>query len=694
MDNDIAYVDLSSKKIRREEISIELRKNYIGGAGINTKILYDSGAMKYDALSDKNVLIFGVGPAVGTGLLAGNRCTVTAKSALTDLYGDTNVGGNFTLAMRSVGIDHLVFLGKSDKPVYLFINQNRDIQILDAGNIWGMMTDEATDVLTGRHGNNCEVACIGPAGEKLVRFANIIMSKCHAAGRMGLGCIMGSKMLKAIVIERNKKAVLPIADNQKISSIKKLWIAKCRKSVVSKMGSIEGTLFLVETYDKDKHIPVRNCKAAYDKDTKNVYSSLFKNEYQTKRKACFACPVGCAKEYEIKEGQYKGDKGDRIDYGTVASLGPCIGLFDWAGIIHLKILTDRFGIDTVEFAGVAAMVMECMEKKIISPNDTDGINIEFGNAEHAEYIMRKLVSREGIGDIWAEGAYRSAKKWNVEKYSFCVNKSTTGLQSRERLAWSLGYITSTRGGDHLKNFPFTVLSGGYFAQVVAKHIFKIDARKFIAVPEKQGRIVWWHENYKYIVDSLGICIFAIHGLPNTGHAFFDEFAEIMDGLFNLKMTDKEVFLAGDRIYQLQNAFNVASGLTIDKYRWPVRGKEDGIDDEFLKDSNFNDLLSKPGMLPEYFKFRGLSNDAKPTRERFTELGLEKYLTDDIKSYNSVSTINDLLGEVGLNAKLSLLERIKGNMLSALLCRLLELKDKKERKHYLEEKAKQLNYNFK
>jgi aldehyde:ferredoxin oxidoreductase len=664
-----------------------MRREYIGGAGINTKILYDSDAMHHDALSEKNVLIFGVGPAVGTGLLAGNRCTITAKSALTDLYGDTNVGGDFTLAMRSVGIDHLVFVGKSDVPVYLFIDQDSNIQILSAEDIWGMMTDEATDVLEERHGKSSEVACIGPAGENLIRFANVIMSKCHAAGRMGLGCIMGSKRLKAIVIERRKKVEPPVSDKSKIDEIRKLWLEKCRKSVVSKMGSIEGTLFLIETYDKDKHVPVSNCKASYDEKTKNIYSSVFKNKYQTRRKACYACPVGCAKEYEIKEGQYKGDKGDRIDYGTVASLGTCLGIFDWAGIIHLKILTDQYGIDTVEYAGVVAMLMECEERGRIDPKETDGIKVEFGNTEHAEYLMHKMCRREGIGDLLAEGAYRAAKAYNTEEYSFCINKSTTGLQSRGRLAWSLGYVTSTRGGDHLKNFPFTVLSGGYLAQVIAKHIFKMDARKLIDIPEKQGRIVWWHENYKYVVDSLGICIFAIHGLPNTGHAFFDEFADVMNGLYGIKMSERDVFLAGDRMYQLQNSFNVLCGLTLDKYKWPDRKKDDDIDDEFLEDSNMNELLEKPGMLPEYFQFRGLTNDGKPTQERFKELGLEEYISkSQIKKAGDVKRIDDLLQELGLSVKLTITEKIKGNLLSALLCKLLEKKDQKERKQYLKQQA--------
>jgi aldehyde:ferredoxin oxidoreductase len=684
-DNQILHVDLTAREIINEEILSDLRRNFIGGAGINTKLFFDSEAMEHDALSEKNVLIFGVGPAVGTGLLAGNRCTITAKSPVTDMYGDSNIGGDFTLKMRAAGYDHIVFCGKADKPVYLFIDKEREAHIFDASDIWGTWTDKVTDILLDRHGKNCEVACIGPAGEQLIRYASVIMSKCHAAGRMGMGCVMGSKNLKAIVIDSEKKSVPSMHDQASINQIKKVWMDNCRSSVVSKMGSLEGTLFLIEKYDKAKHIPIRNCQTAYDEKTKNIYSTEFKYEYQTKRKACFACPVGCAKEYEIKEGKYKGEKGDRIDYGTVAGIGANIGIFDWGSILHLKMLCDSLGMDTIEVGGSIGLIIECQQRGLLAKEDTEGRVFRFGNTEDIEYLMHKAVSREGVGDLIAEGAYRAAKKLKAEDYAFCINKSTTGLQSNARLAWSLGYLTSTRGGDHLKNFPFTSLFGGYFSEIVAKYIFKMNAGKTIAVPENKGRVVWWHENYKYIVDSLGICIFAIHGLPNTGNAFFLDFANIMNALFGFNMTDEDVFNAGERIYQLQNAFNVNSGQDIQSYKWPIRKKEKDIDDHLIEETTIR-VRDDPGMLPEYFKFRGLTEDGKPTVERFEELGIGSYIAK-AKAISSEGVVNikDLLKIVGLNAKLTVKDRTTNFFISLLLRKLLDLKDKSERKKYLQQK---------
>ncbi len=680
-DDTVLRVNLSDGNITSDHVSLDLRRHYVGGAGINTKFLFDSQAMNHDALSASNCLIFGIGPAVGTGVLAGNRCTITAKSPLTGLYGDSNIGGDFTLRMRDARIAHIVIEGKSLDPVYLLIAADGTCTLRDAKTFWGVPTDTVTDMLEKEHGKGAEIACIGPAGEKLVRFAVIVMSKCHVAGRMGMGCVMGSKRLKAIVIERRSNVVLPVFDKGKLDALKKLWLENCRRSVVSKMGELDGTLFLIEKYDKVRHMPIMNCQASHHSDTKKIYSQNFKNKYQVSRQACFACPVGCAKVFAIPDGPYKGEKGDRIDYGTVASIGSSLGIFDWGEILHLKLLSDSLGVDTVELGGVIAMYMEARERKVPGVPASGGDDPHFGSSADADKLLRMIVSREGVGNILAEGASRAAKEMGVSDYAFCIKNATTGLLSKKRLAWSLGYITSTRGGDHLKNFPFTMLFGGYFSEVVAKHIFSIKASKVISDPKGKGRIVWWHENYKYAVDSLGICIFAIHGLPNTGNAFFDNFSSLLKALYGFDISPTEIFLASERTYQLQNAFNVASGLLLSDYKWPVRKKEPGIDDEHLEDSTIK-TRDAPGMLPEYFLFRGLDSEGRPTRQRWADLNLLDYsdragLMDNPQS----PSLSDALSQVRLEVKLTNGEKFKNRIISAVLIKLLERKDSRASKKY-------------
>ncbi len=675
-DNQIAYINLTTGDVKLEAITRELRKYYIGGPGINTKILYDSEAAEYDALSEKNLLIFGVGPSVGTGLPASNRCTITAKSPITDAYGDSNVGGEFNVRLRAVGIDHLVFSGKSDHPVYVLIKNSGEIEILDAAGLWGMQTEKVTDLLAERHGKGSEVTCIGPAGENLVRFASVIMSKCHVAGRTGMGCVMGAKKLKAIVVER-KIGKPQVFNSQQVKEIRDQWIKKCRASVILKSGSIQGTLMLIKRYHKQGALPIRNFQAADDKKVKDLYAENFLYKHETKRKACIYCPVGCAREYEIKEGRHKGEKGDRLDYGAVAGIGPLNGIFEWASILHLKNLSDNLGFDAIEGGSTIGFLLECYQRGIIEdPEKT----YEFGNPDDVEELMYKICRREGIGDIAAEGAYRASIVLHAEEYAFCIRKSSCGLHSNSHLAKSLSYLTSTRGADHLKGYVFTAVFGGFFSEVVSKHIFKTKAEKNFSKVEKKGRVVCWHENYKYVIDCLGLCLFAITALPSAGAAYFNEFAEVTNAILNMDLTDEDMYCAGERIYQLQNAFNVACGLKLEDYHWPQRKKENGVEDKFIKDTTIK-VGGEEGMLPEYFRYRGLTPKGTPTVKRFQELGISMYI-DKAKATESddVISIGALLKEIGLNAELTKKENRINEIMSSLICKLMTKQDEKALRH--------------
>ena len=616
----IAYVDLTTEKIEYQDITNELRKGYIGGGGINTKILYDSEAMYFDALSEKNTLVFGAGCLVGNGVMAGNRMVLSAKSPVTDMFGDTNVGGNFPVLMRKAGIDNLVFQGKAKEPVYVLLKGNGNIEIHSAKDIWGKYTDETTDILTQRHGEKSEVACIGTAGENLIRFANVMMSKNHAAGRMGLGCVMGSKNLKAVVIEFSVRKMLP-GDQELFDEIRFKWLKNCMKSMSTALGKVYGTLFLLEINMKGKHLPAKNAMQGEADDEYNILPDMFKVKNQIKKTACYSCPVGCSKKYEVREGRFKGEKGERIEFGAAVSTGPYIGIYDWGDIIHLKLLCDYMGVDTIEFAASVGLILECSEKGLIPERLSEGRTFHFGNVDDVEFLMNKMCKREGIGNYIAEGAYRAAQALNCEDYAFCVSKSSTGLCSNSRLVRSLGYLTSTRGGDHLKSFAFTMQNGGYF---VAKHLFKIKhAKKQLGTTDKNGRVLWWHENYKNIVDSIGVCLFAIQGLPGMGCGLYDDFAKIIGALYGFEWTELDVLKASERIYQLQNSFNVNCGRTIDDYVWPSRKKEEGIKDEYI-DATVFDCRDADGMLPEYFAYRGLNNGI-PSIEKFEELGLDSYI---------------------------------------------------------------------
>lgn len=659
---------MTEMSYKTEMIKKDLRKEYIGGAGINTKILIDSNAVNFDALSEENVLIFGIGPAVGSGLIAGNRCTITAKSPITERYGDSNIGGTFTVRMRNVGIDHLVLYGKANKLMYLYIDRNGNIFFENAEFLSNKSTIETTDILTEKYGNKCEVACIGPAGENLVRFASVFFSKNHVAGRTGMGCVMGSKNLKAIVVEFNTTRFHPI-DVDQFNKIKTRWLKNCKKPMISKLASLYGTLILVTNNYVGGFLPINNYSENKSEKASRVFPAPFIVEHEEKKTACIYCPIGCSKKYKVREGRFKGREGDRIEYGSIASVGPNIGIFDWPSIIHLKLLSDEYGVDTIELGGVIGTVMECVKRGILQSELFEGKNIQFGSVDAAEYLINFLCKRQGFGNVMAEGVHRMVTQIGVTELDFSINKSFVGLPSNKRLTRYLGYMTSTRGGDHLKSFLFTMQNKGFF---LAKHIFKMkDAEKKLSKTEKNGRILWWHENYKYILDSFGLCLFAVHGLPSTGNGYYKDFAKLLNSMFDVDMSSEDVLCAAERIYQLQNLFNIRTGLVINDYKWPRR-KDDGYASKEYVESNMITVRDAPSMLPEYFMYRGLAIDGMPTVSRYKELGIEEYLQSDDRFKDDKDTvpISILLKQVNIDPKFNCFDKLKVNIMSKLADKIL------------------------
>ena len=666
----IVYVDLTKGTVDYQPISDEMRKNYLGGGGFNSKILYDSDAMYYDAMAPENVLVFGAGCLVATGIMAGNRCVISAKSPVTDMYGDSNIGGTFPVRMREMGIDNLVFTGKAEKPVYIHFKADETYEILSADDIWGKYTDETTDILMERHGKNSEVACIGTAGESLVRYANVMMSKTHAAGRMGMGCVMGSKNLKAIVIDKHPKKIEP-ADPEKFQAIRKKWLDHCKVAMTTKLGKVYGTLFLMELNMRSKALPVNNAMRGEHPDSKKVLPDQFKVDHQIKKTACYGCPVGCSKKYETREGRFKGEKGERIEFGAAVSMGPYVGIFNWDEIIHLKLLADKMGVDTIEVAAALGIILEARERNLLTIEQTGGRDVKFGNVDDVEFLMELMNKREGIGDYIADGSYRTGEALNLSDYAFCINKACVALQPKGRLVRSLGYLTSTRGGDHLKSFAFTMQNGGYY---VAKHIFGIkNAKKQLGTTDKIGRVLWWHENYKNVVDAIGTCLFAIQGLPALNCALYDDFADILQALYGVPLTDVEVLKASERIYQLQNAFNVNCGLKLENYHWNVRKKEEGVPEEYIEATTI-ECRDEPGMLPEYFAYRGLDSQGRPTIEKFHELGMDEYIEKaECQPIEKFMPLEEILKTVNITIHYNFFNRLKVNFDNKFMGKLLEKK---------------------
>jgi aldehyde:ferredoxin oxidoreductase len=545
--------------------------------------------------------------------------------------------------MRFSGYDHIIISGKAEKPVCLMIENGEKPKLIDAGDLWGLDVEETNSRLKKKY-KNCAIACIGPAGENLVKFACIIVSGHHAVGRTGMGCVMGSKKLKAIVISANQS--VPIYYVEKFNEIKKRYSDLMMDAPRSRDGSENGSLFLVNVYNSKGWLLCENGQRGKAKEAENLYVEVFKEKYQKGKASCFSCPIACQKKYEIKEGKYK-KSSEKIDFGSIAYLGPNLGIYNYEAVLHLDYLACKYGMDTMELGAVIGLAMECYQRGIINKDISDGMELKWGDVDSIEKLIPKICYRNGFGAILAEGVRIAGKKLKGEKYGFNVKGIACPLMANNRNDWALGYVTSTRGGDHLKNFPFSTMFGPQSKQF-ARRIFSSKAAVNPGQKEESGRVVWWHENYKALIDSLGLCIFAFSGVALMGHPLYDDISEIFHSVTGIQLTGEDMFYAAERIYQIEKAFNVRLGISKKDEKLPVRHIDGNIDKEYAEGSIID--YEHPGMLQEYYKYRGYNKDGFPVVKRLKEVSLEQIIKDLGENVveDDVPSLKEMMKTVNIN----------------------------------------------
>ena len=635
----ILHVDLSQAKTWEEELPREYIDGYIGGAGINARLLYD--LLRHnplaDPLSPENPLIFGCGPLVGTPFPCASRFTVTAKSPLTGIFGDTNAGGWFPVRLKQAGYDHIVIQGKAAQPAALLIEPGKAVQIVDASDIWGLDIYETDNKLHEKYGD-CETARIGPAGENLVRYANILSGtkRTSTNGRTGMGCIMGSKNLKAIIIKVNKGAgMVPVADEKAVEQISRhyrdVWLKGPGTTLKRQYGTLTNFSQIAEhTRIKNEQEPLTTEQIdAYDLD-------LFVNNFKTGQTACYRCPVACSQKWEIKDGPYRGEKGDKVEYGHLLNLGPNLGIFDFSTMLHLADLSNRLGMDCIQFGYNMAIAMECFQRGILGSEATGGLELNWGNNRAVETLMQKTARREGFGNLMAENAPTMASRIGpeAEQYGSHTKGMSFPFSCTYALPMSLASSVATRGGDHLKGHPFAAIIGH---QEMLEKMFGKDVPREASdhtSPVAKGRVVWWQENYKMIMDCLGLCFLPIinSNVWSDPLIMIKEMGEIYQTITGRNPAG--LFTAAERAYQIERCFNTLQGITRkdDTRKGTLRGEKNPID--------------LPGMLDEYYMYRGCSSEGLPTRKRLNEIGLQD-VADDLAKNKKLAeqehpTISELL----------------------------------------------------
>jgi len=597
----IIRVNLTDKKITIEDLNMEDARLYLGGRGLASKILYDEIDPKIDPLSPENKLIFMTGPMTGTYAACAGRFNVVAKAPLTGTIGAANSGGHFGPELKFAGYDGIIFEGKSDTPVYLHIYDDL-IEIKSAEHIWGKDVFETTDILLKENEEDARVACIGPAGEKQVLFATVMNDRDRAAGRSGMGAVMGSKNLKAVVVKGTKG--INVADKNRFIEATLDARKKIKENPVTGTGGglpTYGTEVLVNILNESHALPTRNWKESYFEDGDKISGEYLTENYLVRNKACFACSIGCGRVVRIPDGKYKGIVAGP-EYEAGWSFGASCGVGDMNAIDKANHVCNLLGIDPITMGATIACAMELYEKGYITKEDLGGKELKFGDAESIIYWTEQTGNREEFGDIMALGSYRMAEKYGHPELSMTVKKQEMpAYDGRAIQGMALSYATSNRGGCHVRGY------------MTSPEVLGIPVKTDPLVTEGKAALLKTFQDLTAVVDSSDICLFTTFaiGLP--------EISEMLRGATGLEISDEDVLKIGERIWNLERIFNIEAGFT---------KKDDTLPERLLKEP----VTSGPAkgkvaelevMLEEYYQVRGWNEEGIPTEETLEELSLDK-----------------------------------------------------------------------
>ena len=608
----ILRVNLTSGTTTIETIPEQWARDYLGGAGLATKYLFEEVPADTDPLGPDNKLIFMTGPLTGTSSASASRYSVVSKSPLTGLWGHGNSGGSFGPAMKRAGFDGFIIEGCSEFPVYLEILDG-EVKLLPANNLWGKTVPETEDILKETSDHKVTIASIGPGGENLVRYAAIMNNKHRTIGRTGMGAVMGSKKLKAIVCAG--KAKLNIADPEGFKTTAKRQIDFLDESMLKVGFEAFGTNMVSDMVNARGGYPTRNWQTGVFDDIEEVNSEALTNKVLDKGVSCFACPIACGRGTTIKEGKYAGKTGEGPEYESANTLGALCGVSDMNAITMANYLCNENGLDTISTGSTIAFALECYEKGILTKEMTHGLELKFGNADLVIDLVEKIAKREGIGDLLAEGSRIVAQKLGKNSSHFAMNVKGMELPAYDPRAakiCGLGYVTANRGGDHITAF----IEGPTF---IDSPFVLVDDSKikdpFVADPQ-EAKIVMDLENALTAFDAIGACKFMGMLLPAS------DYTELINYALGWDMDVDDFRRCGERIYNLARLYNAKTGMNRSQDTLPGRLMKDPLPEGPAKGMVIDEETLEM-MKDAYYEFRGWDKaTGNPGPEKLLALGIQ------------------------------------------------------------------------
>jgi aldehyde:ferredoxin oxidoreductase len=581
-----------------ERVPRSVVEQYVGGRGVNVKMLYDRVGPEIAGLDPRNVLIFGAGPLVGTLAPGACRTRITTVSPLTGLIGDSSVGGHWGPELKYAGLDHVVVSGRAESPVYLsFVDGKSEIR--DAEKIWGMNTREASETLKAMNGDpEAQALCIGPAGENLVRYACIVGDGYNVAGRTGVGAVMGSKNLKAVLVRGT--GGVRVADTQSFEEAAReahrLVQEHPQYRSLSEVGLMRGML---EGYHGEEEL-------------RSLNPQTFLDEYVYKRKTCFGCTAHCMYHFAVSEGLQAGCYSGNFPANPLIEFGSKLRIRDWPSILRLTELSTEYGLDVDGAGSTILFAVELAEAGLLDSGDVGGMKLGYGDYELCEELLRMITFREGLGDAMSKGSRQMAGLIGGD--AVLHTREIKGLElmpgSLPHYYNAIAHAVSGRGGCHTRSQCFVAVR--YVSPQEAEERFGTREAVELRATGGKARMLAYYEDLLAVGDEAGVCNFF------TGESCsalgFDELSRLLGAATGMWSTPEALRMCGERAINLERLFNLRRGLTRADDTIPPRlvSGEEGEHDVIKRDLE--------SMLDEYYRVRGWRRiDGIPEKETLERL---------------------------------------------------------------------------
>ena len=604
----LLYINLSNRSISEKGLDDTVARDYIGGCGLGAKLLADMTGPETDPLGEDNPLIFAGGPLTGTGLFNSDRFDLVTKSPATGIFAESSAGGYWGGKFKKCGYDALVVTGKASKPVYITITNDK-AEIKSAEQLWGKDTIETTNRLIAVEGDKAKAAVIGVAGERLSTISGIITDGRHGRtlGRCGVGAVMGSKRLKAIVVNGSK--TVELADKSRITDINK----QMSKLIQNNMQGMKdaGTSGGLDASEELGNLPIRNWYQGSWKEGAAATTGMTMTRKRLKKPYhCGTCMISCGRVIEVLDGPYKGQEVAGPEYETMGLLGTNLMNDDLDTIIKANELCNRYGLDTISTGGVIGFAMEAFEKGLITVKETEGLEIIWGNPVVILTLISQIGERKGIGRLLGEGVKRAAEKIGGTAKEFAAE--VKGLEppahdGRAKFTAAIGMATSNRGACHLSGFAHDFEEGAVLEDLGTPALHD----RF--VKEEKAENVFRMQNLMGMLDSVAACKFALFG-----GLTINPLIEAINAVTGWDMDRTEFFRTGERIFTIKRLYNNFHGISRKDDTLPVRMLR------HRRGGGTNQLPPLYAMLDEYYTFRGWDEMGIPTKSKVEELGLEEY----------------------------------------------------------------------